>query len=79
MKKFLAWALIALPVLAACENEDELKDDNVSGTSVEVSMKNGMSMSPTVVVRELRLLLSRRTAHSFWRLRTHIWIRAFKL
>ncbi len=39
MKKFLAWALIALPVLAACENEDELKDENVSGTSVEVSMK----------------------------------------
>ena len=40
MKKFLAWALIALPVLAACENEDELKDENVSGASVEVSMKS---------------------------------------
>ena len=39
MKKYLAWALIALPVLAACENEDELKDENVSGASVEVSMK----------------------------------------
>ena len=40
MKKFLAWALIALPVLAACENEDEIKDEDVAGGSVEVSMKS---------------------------------------
>ena len=41
MKKFLAWALIALPVLAACENEDELNDENgTASVSVEVSMKS---------------------------------------
>ena len=41
MKQFLAWALIALPILTACENDDELNDDKEgAGGSVEVTMKS---------------------------------------
>lgn len=40
IKRLFAWAIIALPLFAACDSGDKINDEgNEEGTSVEVSMK----------------------------------------
>ena len=40
IKRLFAWAIIALPLLAACDDDDKVTTDDGGGNSVEVSMKS---------------------------------------
>lgn len=40
IKKFLSWALIALPLLAACDDDEKINNEEGGGGSNEVTMSN---------------------------------------